>query len=119
MIGKRGSRAVFIDRKHEREVVDGYVCEIADGNMVMSGNVDDVSLEGVKISKLPVGFTAARKPYVAILSGNNKYFKILLRPCWSKKEEEGVHFMDVGFKIIDAPWEWNEFISEKSSATAH
>ena len=118
MIGKHGSQTMTTNRKYKRDFVNGYVCEIADGNQVMSGVVDNVSSAGLKISSLPTGFSVARKHHVAVVSGDNRYFKVLLRPCWSKKEE-GVNFMDVGFKILDAPWEWMEFISIKNPTSSH
>jgi len=97
------------NRKHERDAVKGYVCEVIDGNQVMSGIVCDVSSIGLKVSRLPAGFSATRKHYPAFVSGKNRHYKLLIRPCWSKKEED--NFMDVGFKILDAPWKWMEFVT--------
>ena len=112
MIKRQATRVMPGNRRYERVAVHGYSGDVADGSQVMGGVVEDVSSAGLKIAKLPDSFSAARQQYVAVVSGDDRHFKILIQPRWFKKEE-GSNFMDVGFKIIDAPWEWMEFISMK------
>lgn len=97
-------------RRYKRSSVDGYIGEIADGNKVLSGIVGNVSSSGLRISNLPIGFSTERKHYVAVVSGFNKHYKIVVRPRWYKVQKGDVS-VDVGFKILAAPWEWTEFIS--------
>ena len=55
-------------------------------------------------------FSATHQCYVAVVSGEDKYYKVLIQPRWLKRAQGG-DSMDVGFKVIDAPWEWTEFVT--------
>ncbi len=96
-------------RKYQRVAVDGFSGDIADGRQVLAGVVSNVSSSGVRMSKVPDSFSAEKKQYVAVISGNNKHFKVLLQPRWTQRNKQ-TGSMDVGFKIIDSSWEWSEFI---------
>ncbi len=99
------------NRRYERAVVEGYKGEIAYGNQVISGVVNEVSPAGLRISQLPEDFSINRRHYIAVVSGYKKQFKIIIRPRWFKTIEDS-DSLDVGFSIVDAPWEWLEFISK-------
>jgi hypothetical protein len=95
-------------RKHRRAGVPGFVGDIADGKLVVGGNIEDISVGGFKICGVPHAFGAEKLTYTAILSGGGKHYRLLAKPCW-KKQGSDKKSMDVGFKILDAPWEWVEF----------
>lgn len=97
-----------ITRKHRRAGLAGFTGDVADGKNIFSGHVTDISLGGFKVADLPHSFTAERHTYVAILSGGGKYYRVLAKPCW-KKSGSLTNRIDIGFKILDAPWEWVEF----------
>ena len=44
---------LYKKRKHTRFKVDGLVCDIADGNSILGGIIEDVSSGGFKMSNLP------------------------------------------------------------------
>lgn len=97
----------YVKRKHPRAAVEGFVADIADGNFVLEGNVADISSGGFKMSNLPYNFSATSRSYTTVISGDGKHYRMVVVPCW--KMENGI-FLDVGFKIVQAPWEWSELI---------
>lgn len=103
------SRMGGIHRRFEREKVNGFSGDIADGNQMIGGEIDNVSTNGFKMVNITDGFRAKKHCYQAIISGDGKYYKLLAKPCWKRQTAEG---MEIGFKIVDAPWEWFEFILE-------
>jgi hypothetical protein len=96
-------------RRHPRVEVRGFVGDIADGNFVLEGIVEDVSSGGFKMSSLPGNFSAADRNYTAVISGKGKHYKVIVIPCWTKKIYNS-RTVDAGFKIVQAPWEWTEFV---------
>ena len=94
-------------RKHHREKVSGFVGNIADGPRVIDGIVENVSVGGFEIVDLPQSFSGTGNTYTAVLSGGGKHYKVLTRPCWRRKT--GSNNIHIGFKILDAPWEWLAF----------
>ncbi|GEM_PF-1124378 len=103
-----GFRFGQMKRKHRRAGLSGFVGDLADGNLVIGGNVEDISIGGFKITDIPHSFTAEKHTYTAILSGGGKHYRLLAKPCW-KRQGSGKGNVDIGFKILDAPWEWVEF----------
>lgn len=95
-------------RKFERVQISGLYGDVAAGNLILNGLVDDISPGGFKLSQLPASFQNDKHVYTVILSKGENHYKILAKPCWDTKTE-GKNSMEVGFKIIDAPWEWTEF----------
>ena len=100
---------LYFKRRHIRVNVHGFVGDIADGNFVLGGTVEDVSFSGFKMSNLPKNFSAAHRSYTTVISGKDKHFRCIVIPCWTKKTENK-RSVDVGFKIIQASWEWTEFV---------
>lgn len=109
MLAQHQPQKVPSKRKHKRLDVEGFFGDIADGKQVLAGVVSNVSSNGLKMSKVPDSFSAEKKHYVAVISGNNKHFRVCIQPRWSQRDEQ-TNSMDVGFKIIDSSWEWSEFI---------
>jgi hypothetical protein len=94
-----------MNRKHRRAGVPGFVGDLADGNLVIGGIVEDISTGGFKLTNIPESFSAEKHTYMAILSGGGKHYRLLAKPCW-RKQGEGGGSVEMGFKILDAPWEW-------------
>lgn len=102
-----GFRFGQMRRKDRRAGVPGLVGDIADGNQVIGGVIHDISSGGFRIAHIPVCFSADKLTYVVVLSGGGKHYRLLAKPCWRKKGK-GQDQDEMGFKIIDAPWEWFE-----------
>jgi hypothetical protein len=98
-----------IKRRHPRVEVHGFVGDIADGNFVLGGIVEDVSSGGFKMSDLPGNFSANDRSYTTVISGKGRHYRVIVIPCWTKKVKSS-RFMEVGFKIMQASWEWTEFV---------
>ena len=96
-----------VERKDIRGTIPGFVGDIADGLAIFGGKVEDISTSGFKLTNVPESFTAQKHIYTTVVSGNGKHYRLLAKPCW-KKPSELDGFVEVGFKIIDAPWEWTE-----------
>ncbi len=86
----------------------GFVGDLADGKLVISANIEDISIGGFKIVGIPGSFGADKHTYTAILSGGGKHYRLLAKPCWITPGA-GEGKVDIGFKILNAPWEWVEF----------
>jgi hypothetical protein len=108
------SGSLYNKRRHPRVEVQGFVGDIADGNLVLAGTVEDVSSGGFKMSNLPKSFTAANQSYTTVISGNGKHYKVIVVPCWTR-ETDSNRSVEVGFKIIQASWEWIELILDFAS----
>lgn len=102
-----GAQAGQLKRKYHREKVSGFVGNIAVGKKIIAGVVENISTGGFEITNLSQTFTGEEYAYTAILSGGGRHYKVLTRPCWRiKKKNNTLH---IGFKILDAPWEWLAF----------
>ena len=97
-----------LKRKYRRAGLTGFVGDLADEKLVVGGNIEDISTGGFRITNVPESFDAGKHTYVAILSGGGKHYRLLAKPCW-KKPGSGKGNLEIGFKILDAPWEWVEF----------
>lgn len=100
-----GFRFGHMNRRHRRAGVPGFVGDLADGNLVIGGIVEDISTGGFKLTNIPESFAAEKHTYTAILSGGGKHYRLLAKPCWRRKGA-GFASVEMGFKILDAPWEW-------------
>ncbi len=95
-----------IGRRYPREQIIGYSIDIADGQFFARGAIEDISLNGFKIAMPSDSFKADQFKYKTVFSGHGKHFKLLVKPCWKKTCGQQ---SEIGFKIVDAPWEWAEF----------
>lgn len=94
-------------RKYRRVEMPGFVGDLADGKAMLGGVVADISLGGFKITTMRMSFAADRHAYTAILTGGGNHYRLLAKPCW-KRLGLGKDNLEIGFKILDAPWEWIE-----------
>lgn len=96
-------------RRHRRAGLAGFVGDLCDGKAVYGCHLLDVSLGGFRVTDLPETFVACRHNYVAVLSGGGAHYRIVAKPCW-KRPGKVSGCIDIGFKILDAPWRWIEFV---------
>lgn len=101
-------------RRSKRTNFKGWEGQVAHGSSVFSGDVEDVSVTGFKIVNLPAGFPGDEYSYKAVLSCRGNYFKLLVKPCWCRKESATDSHCSMGFKILMAPPEWSTFVIEES-----
>jgi hypothetical protein len=94
-------------RKCNRRKVAGYYGDLAIDSNIVRGVVQDISSGGFKLSHLPDSFQNEKHVYTIIISKGDSHYKLLAKPCWQNKKSEETH-LNVGFKVIDAPWEWAE-----------
>ncbi len=98
-----------LKRKHRRVSLAGFICDIADGLMSAGGVVADVSVGGLKVTDIDDSFLADKHVYTLLLSSDEgKYYRVLAKPCWKKKSGD-TDSLEIGFRVVDAPWEWVEF----------
>lgn len=105
--GKEETRLGGIHRRYKREVVNGFSGDIATGNHIVAGEVENVSANGFKLVNISGKFKASEHLYQTIISGDGKHYRLLAKPCWEHRSGGG---LEIGFKIVDAPWEWLELI---------
>lgn len=101
-----------LHRRYRRGDVAGFSCDIADGNRLVAGVVDNISTNGFKIHYTGNTFSANEHCYQAVVSGNGRHYKIFAKPCWQQQTDSG---QEIGFKIIDVSWEWTEMVLESVS----
>ncbi len=100
-------------RRHERMELHGHIADIADGNFIYGGIIEDVSFGGLKLNSLPTKFAIEGRTYCIVVSGeaSEAHFKINVRPRWKRMVKSGLS-MDVGFMVVDAPLEWRELVKK-------
>ena len=94
-------------RRTNRERVVGFTCDIADGNRLLAGIVEDISANGFKMTQVNETFQGGEHYYRTVVNGGGKHFKMLAKPCWRRASSAG---LEIGFKILDVSWEWTELI---------
>jgi len=105
--GVAGQPSIMVERKEKRRVVTGFSGDIAGSDDIVAGDVGNISAGGFKITGIPDSFTGAEHSYTTVLNGNGSYYRVVATPRWRKEcGEKG--FVEMGFKILDAPWEWLE-----------
>ena len=95
-------------RKYQRTPIRGFDCQLADNRSTYKGTIDELSVQGFRMSKVPLSFCDESKIYRAIISEGDNYYKITVIPRWSKEIGDGDGF-EVGFKILDHDWKWVHF----------
>ena len=100
-------------RRHERMELHGHIADIADGDFIYGGIIEDVSLGGLKLNSLPTKFVIEGRIYCIVVSGevSEAHFKIKVRPRWKRLDNAGLS-MDVGFMVVDAPREWTNLVNK-------
>lgn len=101
-----------IDKRRQARIkLNGYIADIADGNFIYGGIIEDVSLEGLRLNDLPVRFAVEGRKYCIVVSGGPEadHYKLMVYPRWRRKNGS---FMDVGFRVADSPKDWKTLIGK-------
>ncbi|MBW2328351.1 MAG: PilZ domain-containing protein [Deltaproteobacteria bacterium] len=100
-------------RRHERIELHGHIADVADGNFIYGGIIEDVSISGLKLNSLPTKFAIEGRTYCIVVSGETSeaHFKIKVRPRWKRMVKSGLS-MDVGFMVVEAPLEWTHLVKK-------
>jgi len=94
-------------RRHERMEVPNLTVDVSDGVGFFSGSVRDVSRVGMQLDDIPRKLNDQAKQLSVVISADGKTFKMLAIPKWIDGDNSRKR---MGIKIIDAPWDWTEFI---------
>lgn len=99
-------------RRHKRMELHGHIADIADGNFIYGGIIEDVSMDGLKLKDLPGKFAIEGRIYCIVVSGESSetHLKLKVRPRWKRMVKSGLS-MDVGFMVVDAPREWKALVN--------
>ncbi len=97
-------------RRQVRARLRGYIADIADGNFIYGGIIDDVSYDGLRLNDLPLRFAVEGRKYCIVISGgpNDEHYKLIVTPCWRRKNGASI---DVGFRVGDAPKDWKVLLN--------
>ncbi len=102
-------------RRQERTELQGHIADIADGNFIYGGIIKDVSLSGLMLGSLPAKFAVEGRTYNIVVSGgaSGTNLKLVVRPRWKRTAKTGLA-MDVGFRVVEAPWGWADLVNNLS-----
>ena len=96
------------DKRSETYItVSGMVCHIANGGLILSGNIENVSFNGLKVSGLQKSLSLGQRGYSAVISCNCERHRLVLIPRWLK--ENGC-LVDIGFEIAQGSDGWTKFV---------
>ncbi len=113
-----GKRFGMTGRRHRRWAVREMIARIADGKALYDGRVFDVSTGGFRLQRKPDDFAAVGMSYTIILSHGRQKFRVLAKPCWVRTDARNSS-QEIGFRIIDAPWQWLEMVMLHIDGGAH
>ena len=98
-------------RRQIRARLRGYIADIADGNFIYGGIIEDVSYDGLRLNDLPLRFSVEGRKYCIVVSGgpNDDHYKLIVTPRWRRKNGASMH---VGFKVSNSPKEWKLLLNK-------
>ncbi len=102
----------FEQRDGKRIGSKGFTIDIANGRYAVDGYIDDISVDGIKVTQLSDEFLVNNSKYVTVIIGINVNFKVEVQPCWVRKSPGG--YQEVGFKIVNPPKSWKSFLQSMS-----
>ena len=105
------------DRKHNRFKTLGLMCFVSDGKSSLLGIVEDLSSTGLRLGQIPMDFDETIPQCKAVLHGPTGDFNLTLAPRWSEETNRGM-YKDVGFKIVEPPEGWSNFVNELESGSS-
>jgi hypothetical protein len=96
-------------RKHARHQDAALVGDLVIGGSIYHAGVHDFSPVGVRLTGLQEN-TIPTSTYTCtiFLSKGSTHFKLLVKPCWKRSSPAG-DSVEMGFKILDSPWQWYRF----------
>jgi len=113
-------------RSNTRLKYQGLTIDIDNGNYVVDGYIENISLNGLKVIQFSNRFIVLKSRSITVTTQYNQNFKFKISPCWTNRTFPG-NYQEVGFKIIDPPDSWKSFVqtmfpehvTEESSIEIH
>lgn len=104
-------------RKYPRIAVRNMQIDVSDGIGCCSGNVRNISRDGLCLSEVAKRFGKNFDALTVVASSENHHFKFRVRPKW---EQAGAPNKQMGVEIHDPPLQWTEYVlSLESKAKRH
>ena len=99
-------------RTDERIELTGYIVKTINDSTYHNAIIRDISLEGLRLVRVPSKLAYKESPTIITLSGNrlSECYRLTIMPCWRKKNE---FYWDVGFYIHRVPLSWKRFVRIK------
>ena len=94
-----------VERKSQRTKISGFMGDIGGSNSLVGGDIKNISCGGFMLANVPATFSANKHTYTIVITGSGKHYRLVAKPCWHNKSD-GEDTLEIGFKIIDAPWDW-------------
>lgn len=96
-------------RRYKRMEVPGLLVDVSDGIGFFSGTVIDISRFGLLLDDISSRFNDKASNVSIVVSAKGRSFKMMATSKWVDEEN---HKKRVGIKILNAPWDWTEFVME-------
>jgi hypothetical protein len=95
-------------RSSERVELAGYAVNFIDVNINGSVVITDISIEGLRMSRVPKKLAFKESPTKIIISGDllSGCQSLTIMPCWRRRN---ALYWDVGFYIHSVPEFWKRF----------
>lgn len=96
-------------RRYKRMEIPDVRVDVSDGVGFFSGTAADISRFGLLLDGIPRKFNDQANNLSIVVSTKGRNFKILATSKWVDEEN---YTKRVGIKILDAPWDWTEFVMD-------
>lgn len=96
-------------RRYKRMGIPNLLAHVSDGAGVFSGTVTDISRFGLLLDDIPSRFNEKANNLSIVVSAKSRNFKMMAMSKWVDQED---YKKRVGLKIMNAPWDWTEFVME-------
>jgi hypothetical protein len=97
------------NRRHQRVETANMVADLSDGKGFFSGAVSNISRFGILLEDIPNKLNGQAENLSIVISANNRNFKVSGIAQWVSEDR---YRKKMGVKILDAPWNWTEFVRE-------
>lgn len=94
-------------RKFQRIPLTDIAVDVSDGKGFFMGAVYDISRFGLCMKEMPLKLKGDVEKMTVIVAGRGGRFKMNVKPRWSTRDDQK---KSVGAEILDAPWDWTEFV---------
>ncbi len=96
-------------RRYRRMEIPDVRVDVSDGVGFFSGTVTDISRVGLLLDDISRRFNDQVNNLSIVVSTKGRNFKMLATSKWVDEEN---YTKRVGIKILNAPWDWTEFVME-------
>ena len=103
-------------RKFERVAASDCIIKNVNGFLHQSVMIADVSVEGMRLIRVPNGFALNGRPTLITISRKlfSEHYDLTILPCWRRKKDI---YWDVGFYIHNPSDSWKRFVRRKKILT--